>query len=69
MTSLIIGWLNYEHTKFLEAQRHYNKIDDTDSLTYSYLAFSIISPLFVERFERSLRFCHLEFDKKAISDG
>ena len=28
-----------------------------------------IYPLFVERFGRSLQFCHLEFDKKAIYDG
>ena len=28
-----------------------------------------ISPLFVDRFGRSLRFCHLEFIKEAISDG
>ncbi len=25
--------------------------------------------LFVDRFRRSLRFCHGEFDKEAISDG
>ncbi len=28
-----------------------------------------ISPLFVDQFGRYLRFCHLEFDKEAISDG
>ncbi len=28
-----------------------------------------ISPLYVDRFGRSLRFCYLEFDKKVISDG
>ena len=28
-----------------------------------------ISPLFVDRFGRSLRFCHLELDKEATSDG
>ncbi len=40
-------------------------------LTYSLtgrLAVSAISPLFVVRFGRSLRFNHLEFDKEAISD-
>ena len=26
-------------------------------------------PLIVDRFGRSLRFCHLEFDKEAISDA
>ncbi len=38
------------------------------SLTASRLALSPISPLFVDRFGRSLQFCHLEFDKEAISD-
>ena len=28
-----------------------------------------ISLLFVNRFGRSLHFCHVEFDKEAISDG
>ncbi len=28
-----------------------------------------IYPLFVDRFGRSLRVCHIEFDKEAISDG
>ena len=28
-----------------------------------------IYPVFVDRFGRSLRFCHLEFDMEAISDG
>ncbi len=32
------------------------------------LTFSSISPLFVDRFGRSLWFCHLEFDKEAISN-
>ncbi len=35
----------------------------------SRLAFSTISPLFVDRFGRFLRLCHLEFYKEAISDG
>ena len=28
-----------------------------------------MSLLFVDRFGRYLRFCHLEFDKEAISNG
>ena len=40
----------------------------TDSVT-GHLAFSSIYPLFVNRFGRSLRFCHMELDKEAISDG
>ncbi len=28
-----------------------------------------MSPLFVNRFGCSLQFCHLEFDKEAITDG
>ncbi len=35
----------------------------------SRLAFSSISQLFADQFKRSLRFCYLEFDKEAISDG
>ncbi len=31
------------------------------------LAVSVISPLFIDRFEHSLRFCHLQLDKKAFS--
>ncbi len=31
-------------------------------------AFSTISPLLVDQFGRSLRFCYLEFVKIAISD-
>ena len=47
-----------------------NKIDVTDSpLTHKRLAFSSITPLFVDRFGRSLQFYHLQFDKEAISDG
>ena len=42
------------------------------SLTYlqtiECLALSSISPLFEDRFGRSLRVCCLEFDKEAISD-
>ncbi len=41
----------------------------TNSLTIERLAFSAISPLFVDRFKRSLRFCHLELDEKAITDS
>ncbi len=41
----------------------------TDSLTTSHLAFSTIFPLFVNRFELSLRFCYREFDKEAIRYG
>ena len=33
------------------------------------LDLTAISPLFVDRFGRTLRFCYLEFDKEAISDG
>ena len=45
-----------------------NKIDDTDSLPHVMFSFSTISPLIVDRFERSLRFCHIECDKDAFSD-
>ena len=43
-------------------------MSQTHSLMGS-LAFSSISPLFMDRFGRYLRFCHPEFYKKAISDG
>ncbi len=33
------------------------------------LAFSTIYPLFVDRFGRSLWFCHLDFDEEAIYGG
>ena len=36
--------------------------------TTSRLALSTLSPLFVDRFERSLWIRNLEFDKEAISD-
>ncbi len=39
----------------------------TDSFTER-LDISAISPLFMVRIGRSLRFCHLEFYKQAISD-
>ncbi len=39
------------------------------SLTHKRLAFSSISPLIVDRFGSSLRFCHLELDKEAFYDG
>ena len=48
------------------------EIDVTDSPPQSLtsrLALSIISLLFVDRFGRSVRFCHLEFDKEDIYDG
>ena len=44
-------------------------LENHNSLTTSHLAFSIMSPLFVDRFGRSLRFCHLKIDTVAISDG
>ena len=44
-------------------------MSQTHSLTKSRLALLTISPLFVDGYERSLRFCHIEFDKEAISDG
>ena len=43
-------------------------MSQTHSLT-GCLALTDIYPLFVDRFERSLRFSQLEFDKKAIPDG
>ncbi len=46
----------------------YRYIDVTDSLTER-LSFLTISLLFMMRFGSSLRFCHLEFYKKAISYG
>ncbi len=56
-------------SKILEGQLLFNKIDVTDSLTHKHLAFTTISPLFVNRFGRSLQFCHQKFYPKAISDG
>ena len=55
---------------FLEAQLLYDFIDVTDSLRHSLTGrvISSTSPLFVDRFGRSLQFCYLEFDKEAISD-
>ena len=50
---------------FLEAQLLYN-LSVTDNVT---IALSAISLLLVDRFGRSLRFCHLDFDKDAIYDG
>ena len=43
----------------------------TDSLRQSWdeLTLLAIFPKFVDRFGRSLRFCHLEIDEEAISDG
>ncbi len=37
-------------------------------LTTERLALPAITPLFVNRFGRSLRVCNLEFDKEVISD-
>ena len=55
---------------FLEAQLLCNLIDDIELISHvSSLALSTISPLFVYQFRRTLRFCHLEFDTDAISDG
>ena len=51
-----------------KAQLLSNYIDVTESLT-GRLAFSAISPLLVDRFGRSLRSYHLEFDNEAIDDG
>ena len=39
------------------------------SLTHGHLAVSAISPLVVDQFGSSLRFCYLEFDKEAIYNG
>ncbi len=44
-------------------------MSQTHSFFHKRLAFSTISPLFVGRFGRYLRFCHFEFYKEAISDG
>ncbi len=43
-------------------------MSQTYSLTTSCLALSTISSLFVDRFGRSLRFCHVEIDKEENSD-
>ncbi len=42
-------------------------MSQTHSFT-GHLAFSTISPLVVDRFERSILVCQLELDKEAISD-
>ena len=42
-------------------------MSQTHSLT-GRLAILAISPLFVDRFGRSLLFCHLEFDEEAMYD-
>ena len=55
--------------RFLEAQLLSNKIDVTDSLIHGSLAFSTISPLFVGRFGRSLRFYHVEFEFQVILEA
>ena len=62
-------------TKNLEAKLLYNLIDVTDSLSLSLthnVMFSFVDHTFVvffDRIWRSLRLCHLEFDKEAIYDG
>ncbi len=38
-------------------------------LTASHLELLTISPLFVDQFAHSLRFCNLEFDKEEVSYG
>ncbi len=43
-------------------------MSQTPSLTHGKFSFSAIFSLFVDRFGRSLRFCHLEFDKEANSN-
>ncbi len=51
----------------LEAQLLYNYIDVTVSFPHSLtgrLALATLSPLFVDLYRRSSRFCYLEFDKK-----
>ena len=40
-----------------------------DLITEKIFFLSSISPLFVDRFGRSLRFCHIEFGKEAIANG
>ncbi len=47
------------------------KLDRYQRLTYN-VTFSLldhISSVFMDRFEHSFRFCHLEFEKEPISDG
>ena len=57
---------------FLEAQLLSNYIDVTDSLrpslTHGTFSYNAHISVVVDRFERSLRFCYLEFDMEAISD-
>ena len=50
---------------YLEAPRLYNYIDVKGKLTPG----AIISPLFLDRFGCSLRFCHLEFVIKPFLIG
>ncbi len=62
--SIFILIYNSNLSQFIEAQLLYNQIlSQTDSLPHSRLAFSTISPLFVDRFGRSLRFCQLRIRK------
>ena len=55
---------------FLEAQLLYNYMDGTD-LVHHNVTFSFVDYIFVvvDRFGRSLRFCHLEYNKEANCDG
>ncbi len=58
MPNLCISFSIYYSRLFLEAQ-----------LTHGRLVFSVIYPLFLDIFGRSLRVCHLELYKEASSDG
>ena len=44
-------------------------MSQTHSVSQESLAFSTISPLFMDQFGRSLQFCNIEFEMEAISDG
>ena len=44
------------------------KLNITDSITHGTYSFFVHIFVFVDQFGLSLRFCHLEFDKEAISD-
>ncbi len=59
---------------FISSNFYFSLLSDgcqrlTQSLAYKRLSFSSIYPLFVNRFRRSLRFRHLEFDNEIISEG
>ncbi len=61
----IAYWVIIKRSDSLELERCHRL---TPSLT-GRLTLLAISSLFVNRSGCSLQFCHLEFDKKAISDG